>query len=42
MPGWATHQDRASATAPQKLEASARQTPVQDNPAFDPLLIIRC
>jgi heat shock protein HtpX len=35
-----TKNPRALASALQKLEASARTTPIQGNPAFEPLLII--
>ena len=38
--GKLTKRPRALANALQKLEASARQTPIQGNPAFEPLLIV--
>ncbi|MEO1070472.1 MAG: M48 family metalloprotease, partial [Cyanobacteria bacterium J06638_6] len=38
--GRLTQNPRALANALQKLETSARQTPIQGNPAFEPLLII--
>jgi heat shock protein HtpX len=38
--GKLTKNPRALATALQKLEASARQIPIQGNPAFEPLLIV--
>ncbi len=38
--GKLTKHPRALANALQKLEASARQTPIQGNPAFEPLLIV--
>ncbi len=38
--GKLTQNPRALANAMQKLESSARQTPIQGNPAFEPLLII--
>ncbi|MFM7220312.1 MAG: M48 family metalloprotease [Nodosilinea sp.] len=38
--GRLTQNPRALASALQKLEASARQVPLQGNPAFEPLLIV--
>jgi heat shock protein HtpX len=37
--GKLTKRPRALANALQKLEASARQTPIQGNPAFEPLIV---
>jgi heat shock protein HtpX len=38
--GRLTKNPRALATALQKLETSARQVPIQGNPAYEPLLIV--